>query len=51
MVKNNRDFDIRDDETFTDWKIRKNQENGLTGSLSQSNSGKKFHWCMSKYKR
>ncbi len=40
MTKNNREFDIRDDETYQDWKIRKSQENNLPSSMSQKNSGK-----------
>ena len=38
----NREFDIREDETYSDWKRRKNQENGLNGSLSQKNNSKSF---------
>lgn len=36
--KNNREFDIRKDETFTEWKIRKGQENNMPSSLSEKNS-------------
>ena len=31
------DFDIRPDETYTDWKIRKGQEKNLPPSVSQKN--------------
>ena len=34
----NREFDIRDDETYSDWKRRKAEEKNLPGSLSQKNS-------------
>jgi hypothetical protein len=37
---NNREFDIREDETYTDWKIRKSQERNLPSSMSQRNSNR-----------
>ena len=37
---NNREFDIREDETFSDWKRRKGEENNLPKSISQKNSSK-----------
>ena len=41
--KNNREFDIRDDETFSDWKRRKSEERGLQG-LGQKNKKDTSNW-------
>ena len=39
----NREFDIRDDETFSDWKRRKHEEQGLQG-LGQKNRKNREGW-------
>jgi len=41
--KNNREFDIRDDETFSDWKRRKSEERGLQG-IGQKNRKDTSNW-------
>jgi len=41
---NNRDFDIRDDETFSDWKRRKAEENGTVQGIGQKNKKDTSNW-------
>ncbi len=39
----NREFDIRDDETYSDWKRRKHEEQGLQG-IGQKNKKNREGW-------
>jgi|TARA_B100001094_G_scaffold30746_1_gene25559 hypothetical protein len=41
---NNREFDIRDDETFSDWKRRKAEENGTVQGIGQKNKKDTSNW-------
>ena len=41
---NNREFDIRDDETFSDWKRRKAEENGTVQGIGQKNEKDTSNW-------
>lgn len=42
--KKPRDFDIRDDETYSEWKIRKGEEENLPPSVSQKNKKDTSQW-------
>ena len=42
--KNNQEFDIRDDETYSDWKRRKAEERGLGNGMGQKNKKDTSKW-------
>ena len=41
---NNREFDIRDDETYSDWKRRKAEEEGKGSCMGQKNKKDTSNW-------
>jgi len=41
---NNREFDIRDDETYSDWKRRKAEEEGKGSGIGQKNKKDTSNW-------
>ena len=41
---NNREFDIRDDETYSDWKRRKAEEEGKGQGIGQKNKKDTSNW-------
>ena len=41
---NNREFDIRDDETYSDWKRRKAEEEGKCQGIGQKNKKDTSNW-------
>lgn len=41
---NNREFDIRDDETYSDWKRRKSEEEGRSPGMGQKNKKDTSNW-------
>tara|TARA_B100001939_G_scaffold342658_1_gene354100 strand:+ start:2053 stop:2565 length:513 start_codon:yes stop_codon:yes gene_type:complete len=41
---NNREFDIRDDETYSDWKRRKAEEEGKGSGMGQKNKKDTSNW-------
>lgn len=42
--KNNQEFDIRPDETYSDWKRRKAEERGLGNGMGQKNKKDTSNW-------
>lgn len=42
--KNNREFDIRPDETYSDWKRRKAEEEGRSPGMGQKNKKDTSNW-------
>lgn len=42
--KNNREFDIREDETYSDWKRRKAEEEGKSSGIGQKNKKDTSNW-------
>ena len=42
--KNNREFDIRPDETYSDWKRRKSEEEGRSPGMGQKNKKDTSNW-------